>query len=161
MAELRDDEIVPSLVIFLDPIAMSDDPRTETNVEFAPDGFDNSVRDGHYFLVLRKFDTWRWLLLPLFSDDSGGVRRPLTGTKSGYEDQWSEGTSFYSSWQHWLAPVSAILDADSAERSPEDGRRFYAISDKRELEQLALPIVKNRQAFHKPRPRPLVTTNSN
>lgn len=159
MALLNDEEIKPGLVAFLQPAILREDNRTETNAQRREDGYDHSVQDGHYFMLLMHFDEQRWLATPLFSEQRN-ERELLSETlKTGPKAKWVGQNSYWYPWQQWLLPVSAIIDASEDDEGSVGVRRGYAVRDRRALEKIAAPIVRNLTPFHRPNPKPLVSSD--
>lgn len=154
MVMLTNKDIEAGLVCHLNPKILREDPRTETNAQMLDNIYDHSVDEVHFFVLLKHFDTRRWLCVPLFSK-TDDVRKPLTeGLKGGFSDKWQGVDSFYSPWQQWLIPVSAMIDASLDEESPLGVRRSYARNTRSILRGITTFIIDNRVPFHRPNPKP-------
>lgn len=74
MVMLADKDIAVGLVCHSNPKILREDPRTETNTQMFDKIHDHSVDEDHFFILLKHFDTKRWLCVPLFSKSSDARR---------------------------------------------------------------------------------------
>lgn len=137
MAALLPDEIVPGVVVRLDPTILTAVPGCSTNAEHASDG-DRAVVGLHFFLVLY-IDAvdGEVLATPLFSDKAPGSMPLDESKKAGPAQGWIGTTSHFSRWQHWWIPIAQLVQASSGEDTTPGSRRIYASSEPDELRRIA------------------------
>ena len=147
MSAIRVEDIQPGLVIHLDPSLLKAQGGSETNAQRDETG-DRAVPDPRYFLVLevdRAAGTC--LAVPLYSKSAPGSQ-PLQETeKGGLADRWIGEESFFSRWQHWRIPLSAIPAASVGDDSEPANRRTYAATQPATLRSIADWQHRNRCSF--------------
>jgi hypothetical protein len=137
MAEVAEDEVVPSLVAHLDTSVLRSLGGCKTNAEIEK-GVDRAVMGPHFFLVLEVDAACRaCLAVPLFSKKAAGSQ-PLDETlKSGLGEGWIGKESRFSKWQHWRIPLGSMGPASLRERSHRGNRRRYAAGYLAALQEIA------------------------
>ena len=148
MAKVTESEVRPGLVVYLDTDRLRELGGSETNAEVAASG-DRAVEGPHQFLILevdRSND--RCLAVPLFSNQAPGSL-PLSRDKmGGSHPRWvSASTYYFSRWQHWYIPISAVAATSDGELSDPGDRSTYAEGSEQDLRAIANWREKNRADF--------------
>jgi hypothetical protein len=141
-------EVQPGVVVHIDTEILRTLGGSFTNAE-KKNGVDRAVYGPHYFLVLSVSEDTA-LAVPLFSNLAPGSERLDESMKSGLADKWIGETSFFSRFQHWKIPVSAIEAASGNEEAVPANRRRYAAQNPSVLAVIGSWQAKNRCDFRAP-----------
>lgn len=125
-------EIEPGLVVFCDPAVLAADPATA-----ATDYAENCVQGPHFFIVLRRHSSGRWLLTPAFSRTTLERMQLHQDSKWGPSTGWVQKPSYVYRWEHWLVPTQALIEASAVDRTSVGRRNSYALRAPTRLVQLA------------------------
>lgn len=125
-------EIEPGLVVFCDPAVLAADPGTS-----ATDYAENCVQGPHFFVVLRRHDSGRWLLTPAFSRTTLERVQLDQSCKWGPSTGWVQKPSYVYRWEHWLVPTQALIEASAADKTSIGRRNSYALRAPTTLANLA------------------------
>lgn len=123
MTAVRPEEVVPGLVVHMDPAILEAEGGCEINVEIGAE-----VRDVHYFLVTSvDAEARRCMAFPLYSDQHGIRDRLMLeeAFKSGKASDWIGVPSWYYKWQVWCIPLDSFPVASVTDDSPSVDRRRY------------------------------------
>ena len=144
MSALSPHEVCPGLVVHLDTAVLRRLGGSTTNAEHR-DGADRAVRGPHYFLVLEVDDGAELVTaVPLFSRLAPGSDALDPHRKAGTLALWRDAPSWYSRWQHWRIPASALIAASVGELTAEGDRCRYAAGDAARLAAIARWAARNR-----------------
>ena len=147
MSAIQGQEIRPGLVVHLDPALLRAQGGSETNAQRDETG-DRAVTEPHDFLVLevdRAAGTC--LAVPLYSRSAPGSQPLRESEKGGPTEHWVGVETFFSRWQHWRIPLSAIPAASASDDSEPADRRTYAATHPAPLGDIASWHHRNRCAF--------------
>ena len=140
-------EIQPGLVVHLDTGILRSLGGSETNAELSP-GNDRAVVEPHYFLVLAVDAPLQTAIaVPLFSKATNGSERLDPAKKRGTFQFWSGAVSYFSKWQHWRIPLSALVAASGPEATQISDRCTYALGDSTTLDAIASWAQRNRTVY--------------
>lgn len=119
---LNEAEIIPGLVLHLDPDTLENEGGTYTCTKSL------RVQHGHFFLCLSATDTTgRWL--PLYSEDGDGREKLGPDGRSGHS-KWTKGTTYWHPAQVWTASHAAVVAAatDGGDMSRAGSRNTLDVS---------------------------------
>ncbi|MEQ1689903.1 MAG: hypothetical protein ABMA00_01350 [Gemmatimonas sp.] len=141
------DEISVGLVILLDTTALRTRGGCQTNAVITAEG-DRAVVGPHDFLIVG-VDAASGLCtaVPLFSKSAVGNQPLVESKKAGRPEAWIGTDSFFSHWQHWRIPISAVVAASEADESTPATRRRYATEDRTALDDIRNWEKRNRAAY--------------
>ncbi|MES2524512.1 MAG: hypothetical protein V4617_17570 [Gemmatimonadota bacterium] len=145
--QLTLEEIRPGVVAALDTTILRGLGGSLTNAVSGPEG-DRAVVDVHRFLVVHvDAATATCTAVPLY--DRGAVgNQPLDDAKkSGPGEGWIGAEWFFSRWQHWRIPLTAVVEASVAEDTNLSERRSYATADRSALDDIRVWESRNRAAY--------------
>lgn len=144
---LTHEEITPGLVVQLDTATLRALGGSQTNAVHTPDG-DRAVVGSHDFLVVGvDVAAGRCTAVPLFSKTAVGNQPLDNRKKSGQTDPWLGSDTFFSRWQHWRIPFTAVVAASAGDRGTSDERRRYAAADRSALDDIKNWEGRNRAAY--------------
>ncbi len=145
MSGVAESEGALGLVVHLDANLLRELGGSSTNAELSKSE-DRAVERPHYFLILDLDDDVA-VATPLFSKYAPGSEPLEEKLKSGLPDKWRGEPSYFSRWQHWRIPLSAIPASSAEDQSETGSRRMYATNDKDVLARAASWICKNRACW--------------
>lgn len=147
MSAIEVQDVRPGLVLRLDPSVLRAEGGSETNAQRDETG-DRAVAEPHYFLVLEVDDAaGKCLAVPLYTKSAPGSQPLRESEKGGPADGWMGEETFFSRWQHWRIPLSAIPAASAGDDSEPANRRTYAATRPATLQDIASWYHRNRCAF--------------
>ena len=118
-------EIVPGIVLHLDPDTLSDRGGTYTCTDA------QRVQGGHFFICLSVDDgAGKWL--PLYSNPGVGRDELTVNGRTGHP-KWTKGTFYWHRDQVWTAPSVAVVAAAS------DGGDMSRPGSRNQLDESHLP----------------------
>ncbi len=141
------EEITPGLVVHVDTDLLRTLGGCQTNAVLGTDG-DRAVVGAHDFLVVH-LDAAASVCtaVPLFSKTAVGNQPLERRQKSGLGDAWLGTDSFFSHWQHWRIPTSALIAAAEGDAATPATRRRYAATDRSALDDIRNWEGRNRAAY--------------
>ena len=144
MSSLSEQEVEAGRVVHLDTTVLRNLGGSQTNAQVTVSQ-DRAVVGPHYFLITSVDEqAGTCLAVPLFSKFAPGSELLDENKKSGYADKWRGENSYFSRWQHWIIPVSAIPAASVDEESDPTSRRSYAAAETETLSAISAWAEKNR-----------------
>ena len=141
------EEITASLVVRLDTTVLRSLGGCQTNAVLGPQG-DRAVVGTHDFLVVGvDAPSGVCTAVPLFSKTAVGNQPLLESKKTGSADHWIGADAFFSHWQHWRIPISAIVAASEHDEAAPATRRRYGAQDRTALDDIRNWEKRNRSAY--------------
>ena len=144
--QVQEDEVVAGLVVKLDTVMLRTIGGSQTNAERGAAG-DRAVAGVHDFLVLGVDEkSGVCTAVPLFEKTAVG-NQPLDPAKKSGGAQWLSVNSFFSRWQHWRIPMSAVVAASVSDESVPENRPRYAADDPIALADIRTWETRNRSPY--------------
>jgi hypothetical protein len=141
------EEIIPGLVVQLDTTMLRTLGGCETNAVQNASG-DRAVVGVHDFLVVGvDAATGRCTAVPLFDKPAVGSEPLVETHKSGYASGWIGTPSYFSHWQHWRIPSTAIVRASGGDPASATDRRKYSPADRSVLDDVKVWESHNRAPY--------------
>ncbi len=141
------EEITVGLVVRLDTSVLRSFGGCQTNAVLGPQG-DRAVVGTHDFLVVGvDVPSGVCTGVPLFAKTAVGNQPLIESKKSGNADHWIGTDSFFSHWQHWRIPMSAIVAASEHDEAAPTTRRRYGAQDRTALDDIRNWEKRNRSAY--------------
>lgn len=138
--------IKAGLVVRLDTTALRAQGGSHTNAELGAHG-DRAVVGTHDFLVLyADAATGVCTAVPLFAKTAVGNQPLVEELKSGDGDGWKGSDMYFSRWQHWRIPTTAI-EAAITEGETAASERLYAAHDLPALDDIRVWESRNRAPY--------------
>jgi len=143
------DEINPGLVVQLDSAMLRTFGGCETNAVLNAEG-DRAVIGLHDFLVVGvDAATGQCTAVPLFDKSAVGSEPLVESRKSGHANGWIGTSTFFSHWQHWRIPSSAIVSGSGGDPASVADRRRYSPDDRSVLDDVRVWESHNRSAYRR------------
>lgn len=141
------DEISVGLVVLLDTTALRELGGCQTNAVVSADGDRAVVGPRDFLIVGVDAASGFCTAVPLFSKSAVGNQPLVESKKGGRPDEWIGTDSFFSHWQHWRIPLSAVAAASESDDSTPATRRSYATEDRTALDDIRNWEKRNRAAY--------------
>jgi hypothetical protein len=133
MAAVNDHEVVPGIVIHLNPEKLTQLGGCEVRVVE-----NKEVQGDHYFLILKVDPPGVCSATPLCSDNTASKSRIKLDNsfKTGKKGLWSDRDTYYYKWQLWRFPVFSVKSSSTDDNTTENDRRYYAKDNSKILEDM-------------------------
>lgn len=142
-------DITPGRVLSVDTGRLRERGDSETNAVLGPEG-DRAVSGTHPFLIVAvDASSQRCTAVPLFTKTAVGNQPLDDAKKSGMAEGWKGVEWFFSRWQHWRAPVAALVEAAAPDAWNDAPPRRYGVGDTSTLNEVRNWETRNRASYRR------------